>query len=657
MLDDLEWLEDQVAGLTTELEVIKPSEWAERKRYLPQSLTAFPGRFSFDRTPYLREIVDCMSVDSPVREVALMKSAQIGATTGILENVIGYFIEHVKTAPMMLTTADSDLAKLRGDSNITPMLELSGLSHLIRSADEKNKRKTGKTTTKIEWVGGGFMTLFGAQNANKFRSVTGRVLLNDEIDTWPLDIGGEGSAHALIRRRAATFEASRKVLDLSTPTIKGISAIEAAFGRGDQRYYHVRCIRCGFPQVLQWRGVNEKTGEFFGISWETDGGHLVRESVRYLCANCGHGHVNEDKVKLLDDRTHGAHWKPSARPAQPDIRSYHLSALYSPPGMQSWVACVEDWLEAWDEERNVPRDINRLKTHYNTIRGLPFEMRGRRVKFETISQHRRREYRRGEVPNQFARQHCGSAIHLLTCAVDIHASNLKAAVFGWATENRAFLVDYFTFEGSTEHIDDPNTWGRLRELIEGKVYTADDGQRYKIILTLIDSGYSSDIAYRFCGSYAGGVYPLKGRGTMAQSVAKKLVSEFKTEYGPGYTVLVDPYKDRWNVALSRYWDPSHRQPEVFFNAPVDVSDNELKELTNEKKVEVRDDRTGEVTGFKWDRPSGSANELWDLLVYNNAALDLVAWSVCARAKLKSVNWDYFWRACETSRPFNLNDRS
>jgi len=85
-----------------------------------------PGPFRWDVTPYLREIVDCVGLESPIREVSLMKGVQMAATVGILENAIGYFIEHVKTAPCMFVTADLEIAKLRMDTNIKPMIEASG---------------------------------------------------------------------------------------------------------------------------------------------------------------------------------------------------------------------------------------------------------------------------------------------------------------------------------------------------------------------------------------------------------------------------------------------------------------------------------------------------------------------------------------------------
>ena len=141
---DSKWLREEILKLSDEANEITVSEWAERTRYLPPQITSMPGFYDYNVAPFLREIADCMSLVSPIREIDLMKAAQIGATVGILENTIGYTIDHVKTAPVMLLTADAELAKLRLESYITPMLQHSSLMHLIRSADETNTRKTGK---------------------------------------------------------------------------------------------------------------------------------------------------------------------------------------------------------------------------------------------------------------------------------------------------------------------------------------------------------------------------------------------------------------------------------------------------------------------------------------------------------------------------------
>lgn len=646
------WLAEQLEALTVELEHLTPSEWAEKRRYLPANLSPMPGYYRFQTTPYLKEIVDCLSTDSPVREVAVMKGVQIGATVGVLENAIGYCVDFVKTAPVMLVTADAELAQQRMGSNIIPMLQHSELEHLIKSADTKNARKSGRTDKKIEWVGGGFLIPFGAQNANKLRSVSIQYLLRDEVDGWPDTVGKDGDPIKLSADRTAAFEASRKIVDISTPLIKGQSKIEPRFKRGDQRYYMVRCLACGYPQRLRWRHTDQDTGEVTGIVWETEGGRLVPDSVRYLCQQCAHPHTNDDKVKLLSP-DYGAEWVPTAEPVAPDIRSYHLSALYSPVGMQTWAACVHHWLQAWDDEHNRPRDNGQLQVFYNNVLGETFELRGEKLRFESVSPHRRSCYRLGEIPNKFAEQYCGSKVLLLTCAVDVHKDNLAVAVFGWCRGRRVFLVDYWRFEGDTQQLDDAPTWGRLRDLIERNEYRADDGTQYRIQVCLVDSGYLTDQVYQFASGYEVGVFPVKGREISPKTARQPEFSEFATPMGTrAFGITVDLYKDRWSASLKRSWDGQSQQPQGHFNAPIDITDAQLKELTVEVKREKIEKTTGKRIGFEWHRPGGANNELWDCLVYGNAALDMLGYDMCrAQLDMEWVNWTAFYDRCEEGAYF------
>ena len=75
MFDTLgaEWATDEILALTEELEHLTPSEYNEQTRYLPESVTPMPGFIRYETFPFLREILDCFDVDSPVREVNLKK--------------------------------------------------------------------------------------------------------------------------------------------------------------------------------------------------------------------------------------------------------------------------------------------------------------------------------------------------------------------------------------------------------------------------------------------------------------------------------------------------------------------------------------------------------------------------------------------------------
>ena len=653
--DQREWLARAFEGLTSELKILSPSEWAEAKRYLPPSVTSLPGFYRFEVAPYIREILDCMGVESPIRHVSVMKGVQLCLTVGVLENAIGYYIDHVRTSPCMLVTADAELAKLRMDSYIAPMIEHSGLSGQIKSTDQTRTRRTGHTDKKLEWEGGGFLVPFGAQNANKLRSLSIQILLRDEVDGWPLRVGRDGDPMKLSEDRTAGYQGSRKVVDISTPLVKGVSKIEEQYKLGDQRKYLVCCLKCKHPQELRWRRTSSD-GEVTGIVWKMKNKRLVPGSVRYLCENCAHPHTNDDKTKLLQPEN-GAYWKPTAEPATPDRRSYHINALYSPVGMQTWASCVLKWLEAWDDETNKPKDLGLLQVFYNNVLGESFELRGEKLKMRNVSPHRRDVYKFGEIPNKFAEETCGGPILLLTCAVDVHKDNLAVGVVGWTRDRRAFLIDYWRFEGDTEQLTDEGTWGALRNIIEEtKVYTADDGRKYRVQLTLVDSGYRTDQVYSFCSEYESGVFPCKGRDVPAKSATVKEFHEFVTPMGTtAYGITVDFYKDRWSAALRRRWSGQGHQPVGQFNAPRDITDKQLKELTVEVKREVVEKVTGKRKGFEWHRPGGAANELWDLLVYNNAALDLIAWNVCrGQLEMEYVNWPAFFDMALEQHPYFTN---
>lgn len=647
-----DWILSEIEGLTERISHLKPSEFNEKYRYLPESVSPMPGFIRYDVNPFMREIIDCFDINSPVREVNVKKGVQITYTT-MLESVLLYFMAHVKTLPMMFMTADKELAESRIENNIIPMINQSGFDHIIRSSDEGNSRKTGKTKHHIQWEGGGFLLPFGAKNADKMRMHSIAVMLKDELDAWPHTVGNDGDPDALSDDRCAAYWERRKIGRGGTPLIKGSSKIEAAYRRGDQRKYMVLCKACSFPQYLRWSSVNKETGIIGGFDWELDDGMLILESVCYRCQECGHAHHEHDKERLFAE-DHGAHWKPTARPVEQGIRSYHLPALYSPIGMQPWYKSVGMYLKAWDPVAEKVRDISLYQVFYNNVLAEPFQILGSKITFTQVSAHRRAVYRLGQVPNQYATKYSGSPILMLTCTVDVHKRNLAVSVMGWCRGMRCYLIDYWRFEAKENENDcdelDCSVWGRLRAVIEEKGYTADDGKKYRIGVTFIDAGYANDTVTTFCSVYASGVYAILGRDRTAKNQTIKEFAEFKTQAGRvGYRILVDHYKDRLGPVLRREWvEEAGEQGTYHFNAPVDTTDKQLKELTVETRREKKDDKGG-VTYF-WHRPGNARNELWDLLVYAHAAVEVVAWNICVgHFELDTVDWPRFWDFIESEK--------
>ena len=638
---------DLLAKTTDEHHLLAPSEWAEEKRYLPSQTTARPGPFSFDPIPFWREPLDCMSQESDVHFVAVQKGAQVAATVGILENVVGYYAEHVRTMPILFFTADDGLAKLRMDINVVPMFQHSGFDHIIQSNDTMRKGKQGLTNKKIEWAGGGFLIPLGAVNETKQSSLSAPILLRDEVDRWPLVVGRDGDPMKTTETRTNSYELTRKILDLSTPTLAGSSVIAKRVALGDRRKYYVPCIHCNGMQVLKFRGVNKETGLVYGLVWDmedTDSGEsVVAGSVRYRCKHCGEDMTNDHKALIMSR----GEWRPTAKAIQPGFRSYLLPALYAPGFARTWEAIARAWVEAWDDKENRAKDVEKLQVFYNNDLGEPFEARTNKLKAHQVSPHRRKDYRSGELPMALAVERTGGAIELVTMSVDVQEKWLAVKVMAWSpsADNagyNAYMVEYVTIEGDCTSADS-DAWSELADMIDNKTYEA-GGRRFRIAITLVDASYESDTVYSFCSQWESGVFPLRGRDKPLKGARIKEFDMMENATGTRYcAVTVDLYKDRWNNALSRQWNGLGAMPRNNWSCPVDVEDKVLNHLTVEYKCQHKDPKSGKVIGTYWHRPNNARQELWDLLMYNTAALEMVAYDVCVQqAGIDALVWPEFW---------------
>ena len=643
-----DYIRERLDALTYEIVRQSPVEFCETNRYLSEAASAYPGYFDVSLVPYCREIIECFDIRSPVREVAWMKGAQCGYTT-VLECGLLYAAGHLRTTPIMWITADLGLATGRVDNSIVPMLNQSGLD-LIASSDTTSRRKTGKTKSLIQFKGGGFLVPYGAQRAESLRQWSIHYMLQDEIDGWPLTVGKDGDPVALSDSRCDAFWNQRKIFRGSTPTIKGVSQIEKYHARGDQRIYLVCCRKCNRPQELRWQSIDKTTGEMSGgFVWDyNEDGSLAIDSVRYRCIECGADHFEHHKRALLSE-ANGAHWKPTATPVEPGIRSYHLPAFYSP--LAPWHKRVLKFLECFDVESQTVTDVPAYQVFRNNVLAKTFEIRGSRVTFRAVSGHRRAVYRSGEVPNEYARVHSGSPILLLTMTVDVHKDNLAVAVWGWCKDARSYLIDYWRIEPQgPERCDEieSTVWGEIHALIEQKTYTADDGAEYGIGVTLIDAGYANATVSAVCAEYDSNVYPILGRDKPERNQRISEFAPFKTQSGHvGYKVTVDHFKDRMAPVLRREWYEEHEQEQgpYHFNAPCTVTDRQLKELTRETRRE-RVNEKGEKTYF-WFRPSNARNELFDCLIYGHASVEILAYSICIEhLELEKIDMGEFWKWLE-----------
>jgi phage terminase large subunit GpA-like protein len=624
-----------IESLTDEIPHQTPVEFIEKHRYLTATETKHSGLMNLDLTPYWIKPLNQFDPYDPAREIIVVKGVKTAYTTDILENAAFYFMAFLRVYSGMFISADKEL-----------------FGNIFRSTDEKSGQKTGKTKALLEYIGGGNLIIEGAKNADKFRQYAPLFILGDEFAAFQ-PMKNDGDTMRLIRDRCQAFWDMRKIGFGTTPTLKG-GYPDIHFKRGNQQVYKCNCLKCGYPMELRWSHNDlNKADVKRGMKWEykTDG-TFDPNSIRYECWNCGRGHEEHDKENFINKNN--AEWVATAVPVEAGIESYHVPGLVS--RLNPWSKHVADWHDAYNPNGKVI-SVDALKVFYNNVLGSSFEVGGNKLPFRAASGHRRTFYKKGAIPNTKISESCSSHIMFLAMTVDVQKHYLSVTVWGFTSGSNPWMVDYVELvddsEMGTQDLAS-HTWTEVQRMIEEQEYIADDGKVYRIAITGIDCGYQEEagesVVLDFCDQYDSGVYPIKGDSH--SSKRQKTFMEFKTgSKAIGYMLAVDIYKDRMAPALRREWRPEDGdQPRFHINLPNDTTDKEITQLTKEYKRE--ESQKNGTAVFKWYRPKGSKNELWDLLIYAMAMLDILAFQYCTlNLGLDETDWVLFWAACEEENLF------
>jgi phage terminase large subunit GpA-like protein len=264
----------------------KPSEWAEQRMRLSPEASAEPGRISFDRAPYQREMLDTI-VDPEIEDVVIMSSAQIGKST-ITLSIIGFLID-LQPCPILSVNPTLEMAEAFSKDRLAPMFRDSKcFADKIKSPQSRN---SGNTLLSKAFPGGQ-LVLAGANSPASLASRPIRAVIGDELDRWPDSAGTEGDPVNLSRKRTTTFW-NKIHIWVSTPTIKDKSRIEKLWLLSDRREYELPCPHCGEFQVLKWDGLKYKD------KGSVDLQKFDIEEVHYECVHCQTAIEEQHKLEML----------------------------------------------------------------------------------------------------------------------------------------------------------------------------------------------------------------------------------------------------------------------------------------------------------------------------------------------------------------------
>ncbi|WP_299297458.1 phage terminase large subunit family protein [uncultured Tateyamaria sp.] len=571
---------------------LTPSQWAESEHGVRIPVgAAISGPIRFDNAPYQREPLD-MTVNPECQRITLKWGAQVGKTQLAL-CAQAYKIVHDPMNQIMMQASEGDLQKWL-NTKFNPLVDASPA---LQERIAKPRGRKGVNNTKMKSYPGGDLIFAWSGSPKTMRGISAPFVVCDETDGY--DRTAEGHPVSLLWQRARSylkFMADQVcLLEISTPTFKGSSHIDAAYEDGDQRKYHVCCPHCDEAQTLEWSNVK----------WHkaSDGTHLP-ETAYYECRANGCVWDDDNRVEAIKNaEAQGQGWKAS-KPFRGHA-SYHLSELYSCfVGLKDVVQSFLDkkakgdlqafvnvsLAEAWEE------DAETLEVDQLIARAAP-------------------------MPEKIP-----MGVALQTCGVDMQEDRLEVERVGWGLGEESWSLDHQVFWGDPLK---PEVWDQLFEYLD-QTWEHESGARLKIAATCVDTGGSGGLtqaAYeQLRGKQRRNIFAIKGGKGWDKPIASAPSKSRSGRKGRPVTLFTLGVNDAKLVVQRRF--NQEKPGPGYCNLPIDRDPEWFNQLTAERLV------TRFVRGFpirEWKK-TRDRNEALDCRVYAYAALKIIDANIPLRLK-------------------------
>ena len=449
------------------------SQWADKNRRLTSESSAEVGKWRTSRTPYMFDILDSFT-DPLIEHIVVVAASQVGKSETI-NNMVGYCIDQ-DPGPILLIQPTIDDVKRYSEMRIAPMIRETRC--LKRKVADPKSRDAANTKRQKSFPGG-VLVMTGSNVAHDLSSMPIRYVFGDERDRWATSAGSEGDPWELAVARTRTFY-NKKMVEVSTPTVKGASAIENSYNLGTMERWKTQCPHCGeyveitFDNIrFEYEAAEKGDKKIFHIS-----------EIFYVCPECG-GISDEHTMK-----SQPAKWVatvPEARKPH-KTRSFWLTAWVSP--WATWESIVLQFLQAGT-------DSSKLQVVYNTQFGELWEERGDMASEDDVMS--RREVYEAEVPD---------GVLLLTCGVDTQDDRLEYEVVGHRRFGETWGIKKGVILGRP---DTEEVWERLDEVLSHK-YKFKSGVSLQISLTFIDEGghFTQEVRQHCLARQYDHVFAIKG---------------------------------------------------------------------------------------------------------------------------------------------------
>jgi phage terminase large subunit GpA-like protein len=513
--------------------------WAESNLKLSERITNKPGSYLTQRTPYVREVLECFA-DERVRRLTLVWGAQTSKTTAIIVGM-AYKLD-VAPAPCLWVMPSTHLARSFSETRWMPLIDQNPTLARHKQADPDKYRLLEQHFDRMS------VWFTGSNSPASLSSRSIAALCMDELDKFPAKGGKESAPLQLAEARVATYP-QHIIVTTSTPTYED-AAIWTEWLKGDQRKYFVPCLACGEAWALEWEHIRWDETAKQDEGWDMT---KVAETARCVCPACGHAHAEADKPVMLER----GEWRATELAAEPGRRSYHLSSLYAP--WRKWADLAVKFLQ----DRDAPGG---LQDFHNRELALPWKPDGALITTQMIRDRvdASPRYTIGAAPE-------GKIIGRLM-SIDVGQTEMWWIVRELHEDGSSYLLDYGAMIG----------WDGI----------TDKFKHYKCYRGIVDAGYAAKTpagVYDFVAKSGGLFVAAKGR-----TVSQGLREPYK------FQQIVSGGAVLWAVQFDAHFWQARLYHDILrdgrgrWHLPRDIAKDYVSQLQGEALIE----KDGEA---KWQR--------------------------------------------------------
>ncbi|MCQ4274523.1 phage terminase large subunit family protein [Pseudomonas stutzeri] len=435
-------------------------EWADKYRWLSPVEAARPGKYSFAVTPHLTwpggplEALD----DPAVTEIVCRKSAQVAWTSGVLGNALGKWID-IDPSPILVLFPKAEAVKQYVAEKLEPMIEAT--PRLAKKVDLRSRKLQQRQDFKK--FPGGFLKMVGSNSPASVKSTPVPRVAVEEPDDCNLNLRGQGDSIKLAKERLKTFRRPKIIIG-GTPTIKGLSAIDAEMEISDKRIGLVPCHQCGQEHALSFDNLH--CDEDATYSHPVYGTRRPETSY-YVCPHCAS--IWNDNQKNLNLKR--GRWQATAEFR--GIAGYQLNELYATFWGSRFQVLMEKKLQA--EHAASLGNIGPMIAFVNSSVGESYEYKSDAPKTAELAE------RAEDYPELTSPQ----GVLLITAGIDVQGNRLAVVITGWGRGEESWRLYWGELDGNPVDVNDP-VWTELDKLLSRPIPTT-SGNLLAISAASIDS--------------------------------------------------------------------------------------------------------------------------------------------------------------------------